>query len=121
MFYWANRGGRARSRRAKICGAAGNRWESKKKVIKGFNVYHDAIVVIYTVISCIACSFEDKNMTYMGRAAERGGVQIAPDPEVLGAPQKFLLGPSLSCVLNISAQRTRYLFFALSTEIWHKK
>jgi hypothetical protein len=24
-------------------------------------------------------------------------------------------------VLNISAQRTRYLFFALSTEIWHKK
>ena len=49
----------------------------------------------------------------MIRAAERGGAggQIAPGPEVLGAPEKFLLGPSLFCVLNIYAQRTTYLFF----------
>jgi hypothetical protein len=26
-------------------------------------------------------------------------------------PENYLLGPSLFCVLNISAQRTRYLFF----------
>ena len=51
----------------------------------------------------------------------RGGGGIAPGPEVLGAPENFLLGPSLFCVLNISAQRTRYLFFGLSTEIWHDK
>ena len=58
------------------------------------------------------------------RAAERGagGGQIAPGPEVLGAPENFLLGPSLFCVINISAQRTRYLgFFWLSTEICHEK
>jgi hypothetical protein len=41
----------------------------------------------------------------------RGGGQNAPGPEVLGAPEKFKLGPSLFCVLNISGQRTRYLFF----------
>ena len=41
-----------------------------------------------------------------GGGGQRG--QIAP-------------GPSLFCVLNISAQGTRYLgFFALSTEIWPK-
>jgi hypothetical protein len=37
--------------------------------------------------------------------------QIGPGPEVLGAPEIFLLGPSLFCVLNISAQRTRYFGF----------
>jgi hypothetical protein len=45
------------------------------------------------------------------RGGGRGGGQIAPGPEVLGAPEFFLLGPSLLCVLNISAQRTRYLLF----------
>ena len=49
----------------------------------------------------------------VARAAERGGQwgEIAPGPELLGAPEKFLLGPSLFCVLNISTQRTRYLVF----------
>jgi hypothetical protein len=36
-------------------------------------VYHDAIVVIYMVISSIACSFEDSNMTYM---ASQWGVLV---------------------------------------------
>ena len=40
-----------------------------------------------------------------------GGGQIAPDPELVGAHRNFLLGPSLFCVLNVSAQRTRYLVF----------
>jgi hypothetical protein len=52
------------------------------------------------------------------------GGQIAPGPEVLGAPENFLLGSSLFCVLNISAQR-KYLTAALhvierheTIEIW---
>jgi hypothetical protein len=54
--------------------------------------------------------------TVISRAAERGGGGgggggIAPGPEVLGASEIFLLGPSLFCVLNISAQRTSYLGF----------
>ena len=57
------------------------------------------------------------------RAAERGGQggQNAPGPEVLGAPEKFKLGPSLVRVLNISEQRTRYLgFFAQSSKMLPK-
>ena len=51
------------------------------------------------------CSL-DKSM-----AAERGGGwgQIAPGPQVLGAPRNFLLGPSHLFGWNISAQRARYL------------
>ena len=44
------------------------------------------------------------------RGGGRGG-KLLQGPEVLGAPENFLLGPSLFCVLNISAQGTRYLVF----------
>jgi hypothetical protein len=60
----------------------------------------------------------------MGRAAERGGAggrgANCPGPRGAGGPPKIFVRPQSFCVLNISAQRTRYLFFALSTEIWHK-
>ena len=50
------------------------------------------------------------------RAADRGGGgvsggQIAPGPQVLGAPRNFLLGPSHFFGRNISAQKVRYLVF----------
>jgi hypothetical protein len=48
---------------------------------------------------------------WVSRAAERGGGQGGKLPGPRGAPEIFLLGPSLFCVLNISAQRTRYLVF----------
>jgi hypothetical protein len=42
------------------------------------------------------------NDNWQGRREGGGqGGQIAPGPEVLGAPENFLLGPSLFCVLNI--------------------
>ena len=61
------------------------------------------------------------------RAAERGGGGggrgggNGPRPRGAGVPEDFLLVPGLFCVLNISAQRRRYLFFGLNTEIWHGK
>jgi hypothetical protein len=50
------------------------------------------------------------------RAAKRGGANC---PEVLGALKIFCWELSLFCVLNISAQRTRYLgFFGLLGGAW---
>jgi hypothetical protein len=48
---------------------------------------------------------------YLQGRREGGGGRGANCPEVLGAPENFLLGPSLFCVLNIYAQRTKYLVF----------
>jgi hypothetical protein len=56
-----------------------------------------------------------------GSQGYRGGGQIAPDSDVLGAPEIFLLGPSLFCVVNISAQRQEFFFWGLNTEIWDGK
>ena len=55
---------------------------------------------------------QDLHLARLCRAVESGGRgQIAPGPQVLGAPGNFLLGPSNFFGLNISAQRARYLFF----------
>jgi hypothetical protein len=51
------------------------------------------------------------HLTPCAQGRREGEGQISPCPEVLGAPEIFLLGPSLFFWLNISAQRTRYLFF----------
>ena len=53
--------------------------------------------------------------TVISRAADRGGGWAGgancPGHRGAWAPENFLLGPSLFCVLNISGQRTRYMGF----------
>jgi hypothetical protein len=59
----------------------------------------------------------------MLRAAERGaggGGQIAPGPQVLGAPRNFLLGPSHFLGEIFPRKGQDIWFFEQSTEIWYE-